>query len=241
MRDRISGLNTPKHIAIIPDGNRRWAIEHNLPISMGHKKGVDVLREVLETSFDIGITCLSFWGASLANLSKRSKREVHLLNTLYEENFKKLVRDKAIHEHQVRVRVFGEWETVLGEGSRQAIRSAIEATEKYSRFSLNFLIAYDGTIEMVSAIEKIIREAHLNPEIKITPELIKQNLYTSDIPPVDLLIRTGGEPHLSAGFMMWEITEAQLYFTDKYWPDFTGDDLKGAVAEYHNRDRRFGR
>lgn len=234
-------MNAPRHIAIIPDGNRRWAIKHNLPISVGHKKGVDAFKEVLETSFDIGITCLSFWGTSLANLAKRPKREVRLFETLYEENFKRLCEDPDIHKQQVRVRVLGEWETVLGDRARQAIRSAMGATEKYSRYSLNFLIAYDGTVEMVTAIENIIRKARLNPEIKITPELIKENLYTRDIPSVDLLIRTGGEPHLSAGFMMWEIADVQLYFSDKYWPEFSGDDLRKAVKEYHNRGRRFGR
>ncbi len=208
---------------------------------MGHKKGVDAFREVMETSYDIGITCLSFWGASLANFTKRPKREVRLLEALYEENFKKLVEDEDIHKKQVRVRVLGEWETVLGDRARQAIRLAIDSTKQYSCFSLNFLIAYDGTTEMVIAIENIIRKAHLNPEIKITPELIKENLYTRDIPPVDLLIRTGGEPHLSAGFMMWDIADVQLYFSDKYWPEFGGDDLKKAVNEYHNRGRRFGR
>jgi len=234
-------LNIPGHIAIIPDGNRRWAARQNLPVSTGHKKGVDVFKEVLETSYDIGITCLSFWGASLANLTQRPRREVRFFEALYEENFKKLVEDPDIHKQQVRVRVLGNWETVLGNRARQAINLAIESTKQYNRFSLNFLIAYDGKAEMVAAIEDITRQTHLNPEKKITPDLIKQNLYTHDIPSVDLLIRTGGEPHLSAGFMMWEIADVQLYFSDKYWPEFSGNDLRKAVEEYQNRGRRYGK
>ena len=234
-------MNTPKHIAIIPDGNRRWAKEHHLPISMGHKKGVDALRDVLKASYELEIPTLSFWGASLSNLTKRSSREVYFLETLFEDNFRRLLQDPIIHENQVRVRVLGEWETVLSDGAKQAIKSAIQTTEKYQRFSLNVLIAYDGTIEMITAIEKIIQKASGNKKVKVTPELIKENLYTHDIPPVDLLIRTGGEPHLSAGFMMWEITEAQLYFSDKYWPEFTGDDLRKAIMEFNERKRRFGK
>ncbi|MBI4283723.1 MAG: di-trans,poly-cis-decaprenylcistransferase [Chloroflexi bacterium] len=234
-------MDTLQHIAIIPDGNRRWAKEHNLPISMGHKKGADALRDVLKAFYELEISNLSFWGASLANLTKRSRREVYSLETLYEDNFWRLVEDPTIHEHQVRVRVLGEWETVLGAGAKQAIKSAIQATEKYHRFSLNILIAYDGTLEMIAAIEKIIQKASGNKKIKVTPEIIKENLYTHDIPPVDLLIRTGGEPHLSAGFMMWEIAEAQFYFSDKYWPEFTGDDLRKAIMEFNERKRRFGK
>jgi undecaprenyl diphosphate synthase len=210
-------------------------------MSMGHEKGVDALREVLETSYDLGVANLSFWGASLSNLTKRSRREVNLLDALFEDNFKRLIEDPIIHEQQVRVRVIGEWETVLSDGAKQAIKSAIHTTKDHHRFGLNFLIAYDGTVEMIAAIERIVQKARICRDMKVTSELIKENLYTRDIPPVDLLIRTGGEPHLSTGFMMWEITEAQLYFSAKYWPEFTGDDLRKAVSEFGERSRRFGK
>jgi len=233
-------LNTLKHIAIIPDGNRRWAIKQKLPVSMGYKKGVEAVKEVMETSYNLGIPCLSFWGSSLTNLCKRPGREIRIIEALYEENFKKLVEDPAIHENQVKVRVFGEWQTVLGKKAGQSIISAMQATEQYSRFSLNFFIAYDGTSEMITAIGNIVQQTGKKPEIKITPDLVKQNLYTRDIPSVDLLIRTGGEPHLSAGFMMWDMADVQLYFSEKYWPDFSGDDFRKAVEEYSNRGRRYG-
>ena len=118
---------------------------------------------------------------------------------------------------------------------------AIKATEQYNKFSLNFFIAYDGISEMLSAIERITREVRHTPELVITPELVKANLFTHELPPVDLLIRTGGEPHLSAGFMMWDIADSQLYITEKYWPDFSGEDLKKAVDDFQKRQRRYGK
>ena len=234
-------MNELKHIAIIPDGNRRWAHEHNLPTSAGHKKGADALKDVLEKSYELEIPYLSFWGASLSNLTQRSKREVGFLEKLYAANFKTLAEDKSIHERRVRIRVMGDWESSLGSAARKSIQSAVKATQAYDRFALTFLIAYDGTLEMVSAIEKIIKQTRVNPKLKVTPELVKDSLLTRDLPPVDLLIRTGGEPHLSAGFMMWDITESQLYFSSKYWPDFTGEDLSLAVADFHERRRKFGK
>jgi len=118
---------------------------------------------------------------------------------------------------------------------------AINATEKYNKYLLNFFIAYDGISEMVIAIERIIKKMSHTPELIITPELIKANLFTHELPPVDLLIRTGGEPHLSAGFMMWDISDTQLYFSEKYWPEFTGHDLKEAIKSFSKRQRRRGK
>ncbi|MBC8276576.1 MAG: di-trans,poly-cis-decaprenylcistransferase [Chloroflexi bacterium] len=234
-------MNIPRHVAIIPDGNRRWARKHNLPASLGHEKGADVLKDVLEEAFHLGITCLSFCGLSLANLQKRSKKEVQYLERIFEKNFKRLAEERTIHEEQVRIRVLGEWESLLGEGIRHSIRLAMKATEKYNRLSLNVFIAYDGTIEMLAAIERIVAKGREIPKLTITPELVKENLLTCDLPPVDLLIRTGGETHLSAGFMMWETTESQLYFSEKYWPEFTGEDFKEAIRVFQERDRRLGR
>jgi len=234
-------MNIPRHIAIIPDGNRRWAAKHNLPSSLGHEEGTKALKNVLETIYDLRIYCFSFWGASEANLRKRSLREVQTLEKMYEVNFKKLAEDSRVHEEQVRINIFGQWEKLLKrEAAKHSIRMVMKATEKYNKYLLNFFIAYDGISDMLSAIERITREVHNTPELLITQELVKANLLTRDLPPVDLLIRTGGEPHLSAGFMMWDISDAQLYFTEKYWPEFTGEDLRKAIGDFQKRQRRYG-
>lgn len=232
----------PRHIVVIPDGNRRWAKKRHLPSALGHEEGVKALQNVLETIYELGIKYFSFWGASEANLLKRSPKEVKTLEKLYEVNFKKFAKDSRIHEKQVKVNVIGRWqELIKSKAARRSIEMSIRETEKYDRYSINFFIAYDGISEMVNAVERITRQASQMPEMIFTPQLIKDNLLTRELPPVDLLIRTGGEPHLSAGFMMWDISEAQLYFTEKHWPEFNGDDLKKAIEEYQNRQRRYGK
>lgn len=230
-----------RHVAIIPDGNRRWARANRLPVSAGHEGGVEALRSVLEKAHELGISHLSFWGASLANLAKRSAMEVRALERLYAENFSRLAGEPRMRQEGIRVRVLGDWERALGERARRSIRNAIRATEKHSRFSLNFFIAYDGAAEMMTAIQRIVDKARSEPMLTVTPQLVKESLYTRDLPAVDLMIRTGGEPHLSAGFMMWDIADCQLYFSDKLWPEFGGEDLGEAVADYHRRERRLGR
>ena len=235
-------MNVPYHIAIIPDGNRRWAKKRHLSNSLGHEEGVKALESVLKAVFDLHITCFSFWGASEANLAKRSPKEVRDLEKMYEINFKKLAKDKRIHEEQVRVNILGHWENSLKrESAKRSMRMAIKATGKYDRYLLNFFIAYDGISDMLSAIEKIACEIQRTPGLAVTAELVKANLFTYGLPPVDLLIRTGGEPHLSAGFMMWDIADSQLYFSEKYWPEFTGEDLKKAIADFQKRQRRYGK
>ncbi|MFC1942578.1 polyprenyl diphosphate synthase [Chloroflexota bacterium] len=240
-KQKYSDLKIPQHVVIIPDGNRRWARNHHLPESVGHEKGVEAIKIIVEAAYGLKISCLSFWGASIDNLVKRPAREIRVINKLFENSFKQLVKNEEIHQNKVRVRVLGEWETLLNEGTKKAIRSAINSTEGYDSFSLNFLIAYDGKTEMISTIQKITQKIKSNPEIIVTPELVKENLYTCDLPPVDLVIRTGEEPHLSAGFMMWELSDSQLFFSDKCWPDFTDDNFKEAIVDFTERERRLGR
>jgi len=234
-------LNAPHHIAVIPDGNRRWARQHYLPAFSGHAKGADALRGVLETAYDLHIKCFSVWGSSLANLIERNKEEVQFLEKIFQNYFRRLAKDRRIHEEQIRVRVLGEWETILGEAAKKSIRLVTRATERYNHLSLNFFIAYDGRVEMLAAVKRIVEQSRETQKLKITPELVKESLLTHELPPVDLLIRTGGEPHLSAGFMMWEIGESQLHFSEKYWPDFTGDDLKEAIKDFQKRERRLAK
>ena len=233
-------MRIPCHVAIIPDGNRRWAKKSMLPPIKGHQRGADILGDILEAAFDLGITHFSFWGESKSNIRKRSRIASKSLEKIFKKSFNDLENEKKIHEWEVKINVFGQWREMLGRETKQAILSATEVTKNYNRRTLNFFIAYNGTEEILHAISKIVKKSKRDPELRVTPELLKNNLFTYDLPPVDLLIRTGGEPHLSMGFMMWDIANVQLYFPDKLWPEFTPGDFKKVIEDYSKRRRRFG-
>ncbi len=226
----------PRHVAIIPDGNRRWAKEHRLTALRGHKKGIGVLEQVTQYAYKRGVEHLSLWGMSVDNFTKRSKEEVMWLQRMFSAEFKSIAKSKDIHERQTKVGVFGRWQELFSVATKESIQEAIDVTKRYDRSYLNFFLAYSGTDEMLQAVQRIVDEGGK----KITADVIKKHLYTHDLPPVDLVIRTAGEPHLSAGFMMWDVADAQLYFTDKYWPDFDEREFDMALKEYAERERRKG-
>ncbi len=230
-------------MAVIPDGNRRWARMHGLPVLAGHKKGGQVLERLIKDITglgELGIDCFTFWGASVANLTKRPLEEINFLNKLFANGFRALANNQAIHQYQVRVRVLGFWSLLLGKDAQKSIKEAMETTAEYSRGMLNFLVAYDGTEEMLQAFKAVVEEAKIDASLIVTRQTIKDRLLTKELPPVDLVVRTGGEPHLSNGFMMWDAADAQLFFLAKLWPDFTSDDLRQAVINFKSRKRRFG-
>lgn len=233
--------NLPRHIAIIPDGNRRWAKQHSLSPWIGHKRGSETLENLLEILGDFDIPYFSFWGSSQDNLRKRPKEEVDFLLSLFKEQFPRLAKDRKIHDNAIRINIFGSWKEQFPEDVKQAMESAIEATKDYDRHHLNFFIAYSGTDEMLQAAKRIAELRAETPELVIDEALLKSQLLTKDLPPVDLLIRTGGEPHNSDGFMMWDVADAQLFFSDKLYPDFTKKDLEEAIKEYSCRERRLGK
>jgi len=234
-------LNLPKHVAFIPDGNRRWAKKHKLEAWLGHKTGAENFRKLLEVAMEFGISHVSFWGSSQDNLAKRPKEEVKFLLNLFKDKFLSLSRDEKIHEQGIKISVFGSWREQFPGPVKESIEKAIEATKKYDNYHLNFFLAYSGTGEMADAIKSIAEEARLGGRPAIEKVLIKKYLYTKELPSVDLMIRTGGEPHLSDGFMMWETANAQLYFSDKLWPDFNKQDFNDAILDYSKRERRFGK
>jgi len=231
-------LPIPEHVAVIMDGNRRWAEQRSLPPWKGHKEGEDVVEEVLDKALDMEIKYMTFWALSLDNVEKRSEEEVEYLMDLFEENFKKIKDDDRIHENEVRINVLGRWEEVLPERVVEAIKDAVEATADYSNYQLNLMVAYSGKDEMLQAVKNIAKEVDKDD---IKPDIIKENLFTSDLPFVDLLIRTGGEPHNSTGFMMWDTANSQYYFSEKLWPEFTAEDFEEAIEDYRKRERRFGK
>lgn len=228
--------HVPVHVAIIPDGNRRWAKQHGKPGLDGHKAGAEVLRKIMPHAADMGVKYISIWGMSLDNFTKRDISEVTGLLALFRKEFTDLAVSDDVHSRNVKISVFGRWKEKFPLPVRTKVQGAIDATSHYSNHFMNFFLAYNGVDEMLQAISDITKEGIK----KITPEVIKQHLFTKDLPPVDLIIRTGGEPHLSAGFMMWDVTDSQLWFTEKFWPEFSLADFDAAVEEYANRERRKG-
>jgi undecaprenyl diphosphate synthase len=233
--------NIPKHVAVIPDGNRRWARKKGLAPWIGHLRGSKTLEKILEKSQELKIPYFTFWGGSWDNLTKRAKIEVNFLFKVYTEQFKRVANDKRIHQNKVKINVLGRWKEILPKKTQEVIEKAIEITKNYKNYFLTFLLAYDGTDEMLDCIQKIAKLANDKP-IKITKELIKENLWTKNLPPVDLVIRTGceGDPHNSAGFMMWDTIYSQFYFTKTLFPAFSPKEFEKIIEDYSKRERRLG-
>ncbi len=231
--------NLPNHVAVIPDGNRRWAKERSLEPWEGHRAGAKMLEELIIFAQKRGIKCLSFWGSSVDNLQKRPFQEKRALLEIYTEYFSRLLDNKDIHKNEVKVNFIGRWREQFPESLKKILQEILEKTKNYKKRSLNFMLAYSGTDEMKEAFEKIQKK--YKADTKITEEIIKENLMTSELPAVDLVIRTGGEPHLSAGFMMWDSANAQLYFSEEKFPDFNEKKFDEALLDYEKRQRRFGR
>lgn len=229
----------PKHIAIIPDGNRRWARVRGLMPWIGHEEGAKNTEKIINQALKIGINSISFWGSSLENLEKRPLREKRELLRIYEKYFKKLIESEKIHKNEARINIIGKWKGQFPKNLIKILEDGIEQTKHYQKYNLNFFLAYNGDDEMIEAVRKIAKK--YKPGQKITGATIKENLMTRDLPPVDLLIRTGGDPHLSVGFMMWDIANAQLYFSEKYYPDFGEKEFTEAVQKYQRRERRHGK
>ena len=232
--------NIVRHIAIIPDGNRRWARERKLAPWMGHFHGLKGLEKLLEHALATNVEHISFWGASVDNVKKRDHKEVVFLMEIFRKEFNKLAKSKLVHQNQVKINVIGDWAKLFPKETVQAIKLAIDSTKNYKNRFANFFLGYSGTKEMTDAISKLAKKYSKNTKLKIDREELKRNLLTKDLPPVDLLVRTGGEPHNSDGFMMWETTDSQYIFLEKYWPDFTPQDFDDCIQEYSNRQRRFG-
>ncbi|OPL11994.1 MAG: hypothetical protein AVO34_01900 [Firmicutes bacterium ML8_F2] len=235
--------NLPRHVAIVPDGNRRWAREKGIAEWRGHLEGAKKTKEQVQAALDLGLECLSWWGGSWSNLTERSKTEVRNLFSIYEKYFRQLIKAKGIYQHQVRVRVIGRWPEILPKKCVEIIEKLIKATQSHKKRMLNFIIAYDGRDEMLSAINSILKQGRKDKKLKVDSELLEKFLWTDGLPPVDLLIRTGSssDPHNSAGFMMWLTANSQLYFPKGYYPDFGRREFIKAIKNYQQRERRLGR
>ncbi len=227
------------HVVIIPDGNRRWAKRKGLRSWDGHEAGAKIMEELIRVAFDKGIDCLSIWGSSVDNLLKRPVREKIALLKIYETYFQKLLQEKDIYENEVRVNIIGRWEEQFPQSLKKLLQRVIDKTKHYKKNMLNFMLAYGGTDDMLQAFEKVNNKYKAGKTI--TAKIVKENLMTALLPPVDFMIRTGGEPHNSNGFLMWDSANAQLKFSSELFPDFNGKKLIEALDEYAQRKRRFGK
>lgn len=227
------------HVAIIPDGNRRWAEAHGKAPWEGHEAGAQMTEKIVREARRLGIRELSFWGSSLENLEKRPMKEKQELLRIYATYFEKLITEEELHRDRAKVRFIGRWEEQFPDSLKTILQRVLDATKDYDQYFLNFFLAYSGDDDMLQAMKHVTGEG-LAPGM-VTADVLKKHLMTRDIPPVDLLIRTGGDPHLSAGFMMWETANSQLSFPTVYYPDFTPEEFQKALQEYADRERRFGK
>ncbi len=232
----LSG-NLPAHVAIIMDGNGRWAQQRGLPRVMGHRSGMDRLRGIITQTSDLGITALSLYAFSTENW-KRPAEEIGALCSLLVEYFKKEI--DALHKNRVCIRALGELNP-FPEAVRNAVMTAMEKTKNNVGLKLNIALNYGGQDELLRACRSLASSAATG-EItsqEIDAALLEQKLDTHGLPPVDLLIRTGGDQRIS-NFLLYQAAYAELMFEKAYWPDFSDERYLNALREYSSRARRFG-
>lgn len=235
--------NIPKHIAIIPDGNRRWAKNKNLKPWKGHYKGAKRFEELADEAFSLGIKNFSFWGSSEDNLTKRPLREKRALLNIYEIYFEKLLKNKKIFDNKIKINIIGKWRKQFPKRLVKLLEEGIEMTKYHDRFNLNFLLAYNGSTDILEATRRIVKLSKKDATLVVDRQLIADNLMTRTLPLVDLIIRTGVENdfHNSAGFLMWQTQNSQFYFTDLQFPDFTAKQFVVALEDFTRRKRRLGK
>jgi tritrans,polycis-undecaprenyl-diphosphate synthase [geranylgeranyl-diphosphate specific] len=228
----------PKHIAIILDGNRRWAKEKGLKPWQGHLEGYKNVKRVFDWVKELNIKEITLYGFSLENKS-RSSVEVSALYKLFTKAFKELLADKRIWDNKVKINHIGNLE-LFPKDLQKVINDSVEKTKQHDNYVVNFALAYGGRQEITNAT-KIIVDKVLSGEInkdEINEQTVEDNLYIQSEP--DILIRPGGEQRIS-NFLLWQISYTELFFIQKYWPDFSKDDLKKIINQYLNRNRRFGK
>jgi len=237
LKSRIDPDHLPKHVAIIMDGNGRWAKQRGKPRTFGHQNGVRAVRETTEAAAELGIGYLTLYAFSTENW-KRPKIETDALMTLLLQTIHKETR--TLNKNNIRLKAIGDLMS-LPPRTRKQLEKAIENTASNNRMTLTLALSYSSRWEIVNAVRKIAGQVSQG---KLEAEAIDQRLFescleTPDMPDPELLIRTSGEYRVS-NFLLWQIAYAELYFTDKLWPDFGKDDLYSALIDFQKRERRFG-
>lgn len=235
---RYTDGRIPRHVAVIMDGNGRWAKARGLPRFRGHAAGMESVREVIEGAIEAGVPVLTLFAFSQENW-QRPAREVSALMMLLQKYVK--TECEELREQGVEVRVFGDLER-LARGPRSAVEEIQERTRGGTRLSLNLMVSYGGRMEIARAARALateVLEGRLAPE-DVDESAVGERMFTAGLPDPDLLIRTSGEQRIS-NFMLWQLAYTELYVTPTLWPDFTREDLYRAIVEYQKRERRFGR
>ena len=234
----IDTKRLPRHIALIMDGNGRWAQQQGKPRLFGHKAGVDSVRAIVETSREIGIEAITLYAFSTENWN-RPEQEVNGLMTILKTYLSAEL--SRLLKNGIQLRCIGDLDR-LPEGAAKALSKVIEATRQNDKLVLNLALSYGGRDELARAA-RILAERCVKGELEpaaITPELINDNLYTTGLPDPDLMIRTGGEARLS-NFLPWQLTYSEIFFTDIMWPDFRREQFLQAISDFQMRERRYGK
>lgn len=227
----------PEHIAIIMDGNRRWAKERGIETRLGHKEGAETLKKIAKYANKVGIKYLTVYAFSTENW-KRTKEEIGALMKLLEMYVADFLNDKELEN--IKINVLGDV-SKLEPSLQKSIKKAIDRTKDYTGLTLNIAFNYGGRDEITKAVKNIASKVK-NNEIsveEIDENIVSDNLYTKSQPSPDLLIRTGGEKRIS-NFLLWQLAYTEFLFIDKYWPDFSEKDLDEAIEVFESRNRKFG-
>jgi len=234
---QIDPERLPRHIAIIMDGNGRWALRRHQPRVVGHRAGAESARIVVEAAARLGIPILTLYAFSVENW-KRPADEVEALMTLLREFLRKELT--TLKKNGIRLRVIGRMEE-LDPDIQNELREAMQQTEANRKLLLNVALNYSGRAEIIDAVRRLCRDCRENqtPPHVVDEEMFSRYLYTSDLPDPDLLIRTSGEMRIS-NFLLWQIAYTELYLTETLWPDFRRMHFFSAIVEYQKRERRYG-
>lgn len=236
--DQVMQGSLPEHVAIIMDGNRRWAKKHLIPATLGHREGALRVIDLVKTCAEVGIKYLSIYAFSTENWGREKKEVDYLMNLLVEFVKKEL---NYLNENNVRIRLMGNLDD-LPETTKNEVKRSIELTKNNTKLTLNIALSYGSRTEITDAVKKVISDYENN---KINIDEINENsfknyLYTYDMPDPDLLIRTSGEIRLS-NFLLYQLAYTEFYFTDVMWPEFNKEEFLKAIYSYQTRKRRYGK
>ena len=228
-------MNELNHIAIIMDGNGRWAKNKGLPRTAGHKEGVKRVRDIAIHANDIGIKCLTLYAFSTENW-KRSKKEVNYIMSLPKVFFKSYL--KELMENNIKIKMIGEMDNIP-DNAKSVFLKAIEETKNNTGMILNFAVNYGGRDEIIRACKSFANDKLNDNNLELDEESFKDYLYTKDLPEVDMMIRTSNEIRIS-NFLLFQLAYSEMFFVDVLWPDFSNEDLDKCIKEYQKRKRKFG-